>query len=61
MLSYKISEVHAFWNVREVVRDIMRTIGVLFLADFLLVFIFLVKVLHKVWSGVLLHICCVHS
>ena len=59
--TYKVSEVHAFWYVREVVGDIMRPIGICLLANLLFVFVFLVKVLHEARSGILLHVCSVYS
>ena len=64
--SYKISEVHSFRDIREVVGNIVRTLGYLFTTNFLLlVFVFLVKVMHETRSILLLSFfvnnTCIHS
>ena len=63
-VTHKLSEIHALWDVREVVADVMWTLRRCLAAHPLVLLLLLVKVLHESWAvflRVLVHHPSIHS
>ena len=64
LCTHIVSEVHPVRDIREVVANVLRSLGRLLAASFLILFVLLLEMLHEARSillGLLVHHTCVYS